>query len=230
MDSTDNSDAPNSSSRLSGVVRQSFGIFAAAVVLGFIYNNASPLGVKFGRLPSQHDSSLKPPTATMSASVPELAGKSNPPSMGYVNETVSMSIEAPGTNVNPNSITPGANQPHVHAPTESIEPRAVSWVEVAPMLAANKIVLIDVRPPQKYELAHIPGAISLPAVTPANELQAFGTKYPKETSFVVYCSSETCHVSKNMARTIARVCGYTNISYMPGGFAEYQAATARGTP
>jgi rhodanese-related sulfurtransferase len=66
----------------------------------------------------------------------------------------------------------------------------------------------------------------LPATSSVEELQAFVTKYPKSTAFVTYCGSDSCHVSRQLAEVLINICGYTNVSEMPGGYAEYTIATS----
>jgi rhodanese-related sulfurtransferase len=106
----------------------------------------------------------------------------------------------------------------------------LTWAQVKPLLTAGKVVLLDARLKAQYELSHIPGAISFPANSPAVDVQLFALKYPKETQFVVYCGSEQCHLSHQMAEVVFKICGYTNVSEMPGGYAEYLAAEPGDAP
>jgi hypothetical protein len=60
------------------------------------------------------------------------------------------------------------------------------------------------------------------------DVQQFALKYPKATPFVVYCGSDQCHLSHQMAEVLFTICGYTNVSVMPGGYAEYLAGEPAG--
>jgi rhodanese-related sulfurtransferase len=104
----------------------------------------------------------------------------------------------------------------------------LKWPEVKALLAEKKIVLVDARLKANYDISHIPGAISLPATALAPELQAFATAYPKETHFVTYCGSDSCHMSHALAESLVKICGYTNVSEMPGGWAEFNVAEPGG--
>lgn len=180
------------------VARPAIGILLAAVVLGVAYNSFSPLGVRAPR-PEE--------TSTVSAPSPAATIPSPP-----------VPVAPPPAPAVPAPIpTPAVAQPQFPE---------LKWAEVKTLLAQNKIVLVDARLKATYDISHIPGAISLPATSPAVELQAFATKYPKDTRFVTYCSSESCDMSLTLAQSLYKICGYTNVSHMPGGFVEYQTAEA----
>jgi rhodanese-related sulfurtransferase len=206
------------------------GILAAAVVLGLIYNHASPLGIES----STSDESTKTSSGWGSV-VPLPFSPANPTHAvrtGYVNQTVAMNLEratpltpppSPQAAPTPSAI-PTPNAPDSNpAPMQFVE---LKWPEVKALLVEKKIVLIDARLKANFDIAHIPGAISLPATSGAPELQEFATKYPKDTRFVTYCGSSSCHMSRALAESLVKICGYTNVSEMPGGFAEYQIAEA----
>jgi len=191
-------------------------ILVAAVALGVAYNNASPLRVRAAR----RGETVSPPFVRSGVGVPPaaLAARTD-----NVNQTVSMNLEMAGASlgttrpaslVNP---SPGSTPPGMQFPE-------LPWAQVKPLVAAGKVVLIDARLKAQYDLSHIPGAISFPGNSPAVDVQQFAFKYPKETQFVVYCGSEQCHMSHQMAEVLFKICGYTNVSEMPGGYAEYLAA------
>jgi len=175
-------------------------IFAAAMVLGVVYNGASPLG-------------LRPHETNAAASGP---AEPSVPRTGVFNETLSMTLETAQGSTLP---APVAAAPQSHIPTRT-------WPQVKTMLEAGKIVLVDSRPKSAYDLGHIPGAVLLPANAPLTELQAFAAKYSKDTPLVVYCNSSTCRSSQQLARQLLALGQFTNVSEMPGGFAEYTMAQA----
>lgn len=202
-------------------------ILAAACVLGLLYNGLSPLRVQDG---------------TARASAPALIATTAPlkPATvrtGVHNETLSLTLElppapagAPGTaRTSPPTPAPVpvANPPApVVAPSVGPVIPALKWPEVKGLLDAGKIVLIDARLKANYDIGHIPGAVLLPATSTAEELRAFSEKYPKPTAFVTYCGSESCHMSHQLAELLVKICGFTNVSHMPGGYAEYTIASA----
>ncbi len=193
-------------------------ILVAALALGVAYNNVSPLGVRTAR----HGESLQP----------DGSGAGNPSAgpavlAGDVNQTVSMSLEIAGPS--PSTPPPASAINPAPVPTPpAMQFAELTWAQVKPLLAAGQIVLLDARVKAQYDLSHIPGAISFPFTSPAADVQLFALKYPKETHFVVYCGSEQCHLSHEMAEVLFKICGYPNVSEMPGGYAEYLAAELAG--
>ena len=97
----------------------------------------------------------------------------------------------------------------------------LTWPQAKPLLAAGKILLIDGRTPAAYQIEHIPGAISLSVKSPPAEFAAFVTNYPKGTNIVVYCGSDMCDLSHELAVKLVRELGFTNVQEMPGGITEY---------
>ena len=106
---------------------------------------------------------------------------------------------------------------------------SLTWPQVKPLLDAGRIVLVDARAKTSYDVGHIPGAVALPAGSPALEVQAFAAKYSRQTVLIVYCASTACHLSRQLAETLIRTGGFTDVSEMPGGYAEYLAAQSAPT-
>jgi rhodanese-related sulfurtransferase len=206
-------------------------IFAAAMALGVAYNDVSPLGVRAAR----REGTASPQTialATRSAGTPSAMPAPLLPTVartGDVNQTVSMNLEMSGTSPG-TPLTASAVDPAPASTPPAMQFSELTWGQVKPLVAAGKVVLLDARLKANYELSHIPGAISFPFTSPAVDVQLFALKYPKQTQFVVYCGSEQCHMSHQMAEVLFKICGYTNVSEMPGGYAEYLAAEPAGAP
>jgi len=206
-------------------------ILVAAVVLGAAYNAVSPLGVRAGRrggTASPQSIALATPLAPTPISIPAPL-LPTVARTGDVNQTVSMNLEMAGTSPGTPPTAPAVNPAPASVPPE-MQFSELTWLQVKPLVAAGKVVLIDARLKANYDLSHIPGAISFPATSPAVDVQQFALKYPKQTQFVVYCGSEQCHMSHQMAEVLFKICGYTNVSEMPGGYAEYLAAEPAGAP
>jgi rhodanese-related sulfurtransferase len=102
------------------------------------------------------------------------------------------------------------------------EPQAVNWSEVKPRVEIGDLILVDVRTAAEYEAGHIPGSISLPAMSEAVELAAFRRAYETNTHLVLYCGSPRCALSKNFARRLVQDFGYRSVSYILGGYLEWQ--------
>ena len=204
------------------VALQVCGILLAAVVLGVAYNQSSPLGL---RATSAGDQSALP-VAIPGAEAPPIPSVAQP---GDGGRRLPVSTGAKVADLNP--ILPAPPVPSNQSPVAVANPPPfpeLKWPAVKALLAAKQIVLIDARLKETYLLSHIPGAVSLPAYSPPEELQAFAMKYPRHTRMVLYCNSDTCEMSHELAGKLARNYGYTNLSVMPGGFAEYVIAEPGG--
>lgn len=67
---------------------------------------------------------------------------------------------------------------------------------------APDFVLLDVRSPELYREAHLPGAINLPhGKITANRM----SQWPEETVFVVYCAGPHCNGADRAALRLARL-------------------------
>lgn len=67
----------------------------------------------------------------------------------------------------------------------------VSFEELMSRMEAGEVTLIDVRPKDEYEAAHIPGAISIPIEELAEQLHAL----PAKAKVVAYCRGPHCLMS-----------------------------------
>jgi len=89
------------------------------------------------------------------------------------------------------------------------------------------ITLVDARPKErKYDLGHIPGAISLPD-------SQFDTMAPKvlpadkAAALYFYCEGVTCVLSNNSALKAIKL-GYTNVKVVPEGYPGWEKAYGAG--
>jgi rhodanese-related sulfurtransferase len=83
----------------------------------------------------------------------------------------------------------------------------VSTDEVVRILANGSEPLLDVRSPEEYAIAHIPGSINLYE----KEVELVRQRYPdKTTRIVFYCNGPFCGKSKRLSEQLV-VLGYTNI-------------------
>jgi len=67
---------------------------------------------------------------------------------------------------------------------------------------APDFVLLDVRSPELYARAHVPGAVNLPH---RKIIESRLEEYPPETLFVVYCSGPHCNGADRAAARLARL-------------------------
>lgn len=89
-------------------------------------------------------------------------------------------------------------------------------VELSHMIEADEqINIIDVRGPEDFEKAHIPGAVNLP-VESWRMLEGLS----RDRTNVIYCYSHVCHLAAKAAMLFAEY-DYP-VMEMDGGFDEWQ--------
>jgi len=221
--------ATETSARTLSLGREMATLLALSTVLGVCYNQASPLGIRAARTSP----------VVMPAAAPGQGLATPLLRSAYSNETVAFSLELASATQPPPSekastmpVADGAPpyrpalDPDILAMSKNGLP-SLTWAQVKALLPTKRIVLLDARPKSRYDVSHIPGALSLPTTATLEELLAFATAYPKDTALVTYCSSDQCHLSAQLAEALIKVCGFTNVSDMPGGYAEYVSVESR---
>jgi rhodanese-related sulfurtransferase len=190
------------------VVRQLAAVAVASVVLGFAYNAASPIGIRWSEAPAV--TAANPLLQVVSAPAGQLDSPTqpSPPSVAQAS-SAPVSAHEPALVFEP--------EPLVHVP-----PSATTWAEVKPLLARGEVVLVDSRSRAAFEAVHIPGAVWLPEPPGEKEWTEFTTRHSRDQHLVVYCSSSSCSVSYRLAHRLAREGGYTFAQYMTGGLHEWQ--------
>lgn len=89
------------------------------------------------------------------------------------------------------------------------------------------ITLIDARPkPRKYDLGHIPGAISLPD-SQFDSLAVKTLPADKKAALYFYCEGLTCVLSNNSALKAIKM-GYTNVRVVPEGYPAWEKTFGAG--
>jgi rhodanese-related sulfurtransferase len=105
---------------------------------------------------------------------------------------------------------------------------AVSVAHVKKLLDEKApITLIDSRPKErKFDLGHIPGAISLPD-SQFDKLAAQVLPADKAAPLYFYCEGVTCVLSNNSALKAIKL-GYTNVKVVPDGYPAWEKAYGAG--
>ncbi len=80
------------------------------------------------------------------------------------------------------------------------ELRTVDRRELAGLVAAGDVVVIDVRPPAEYAAGHIPGARSVPP----DEVQRHLGGLPTDIEIVAYCRGPYCVYADEAVRELSR--------------------------
>ncbi len=82
----------------------------------------------------------------------------------------------------------------------------------------NSLLWVDARPDEQYASEHIPGAILLDEDRWSELLPQFLTTWSPEKKTVVYCSSQSCAASHEVARRLREEAGLKNIFVLHGGW------------
>ncbi len=94
----------------------------------------------------------------------------------------------------------------------------ISRKQLAEDVAADRAVILDVRPTVEYEEGHIPGAISIPP----DELSARLDELPRDRTIVAYCRGSYC-LFADEAVVLLRERGYQAYR-LEGGWPEWAVA------
>lgn len=99
--------------------------------------------------------------------------------------------------------------------------QGVSRADILRRAAAGEVLVLDVRPQDEYEVAHLPHARSLPV----DELKKRVAELPKDVPVVAYCRGPFCLMARD-AVELLRKKGYQAF-HLTDGVAEWRA---RGLP
>jgi rhodanese-related sulfurtransferase len=219
-----------------GILGQIIAVVGLGAVLGFTFNSASPLGIRFGSTPVAPGPASAPPEVSIqSAAVPSperVVAPPVPPQPRVVQVTERISV-APLPPVTA-AVFPAPNQPVPTVQTQSVaaltppaaelNPAPTHWPEVKTWVAEGRAVLVDVRHTPMFQAGHIPGAISLPEISPPEAFRSFLDQQPTNLIVVVYCSSTSCSQSARVANRLVHEFKWPKVRYMTGGYQEYQQA------
>ncbi len=95
-------------------------------------------------------------------------------------------------------------------------PQAQAWGE--------SVMWVDARPDAQYESEHIPNAILLNEDRWNELLPQMLTVWAPDKRVVVYCSSQSCAASHDVARRLREEAGLPNVFVLHGGWEVWKAA------
>lgn len=81
---------------------------------------------------------------------------------------------------------------------DSMEP--ISKDELLQRLQDDRVVVLDVRPPEEYQSGHIPGAVSMPL----GELKTRLDEIPKDREIIAYCRGPYCVLSAEAMKVLRK--------------------------
>ena len=91
---------------------------------------------------------------------------------------------------------------------------AIAWGQNA--------IWVDARPDDEFEKEHVPGAISLNEDRWNELLPQFLPQWSPEKKVVVYCSSQGCNASRDVARRLRNDAQLQNVFVLKGGWEEWK--------
>lgn len=102
----------------------------------------------------------------------------------------------------------------------------VAWKDARPFVESGDWVLVDARDEEQFEALHIPGAVSLPANSYPEMLTFFAEDHGTNKTVVVYCGTESCDISVELALRLRDELGCSDVRILDGGFLAWR----RGQP
>jgi rhodanese-related sulfurtransferase len=94
-------------------------------------------------------------------------------------------------------------------------------LRVRQMIKDTKVVLLDVRPKEIYDMGHLPGAFSFPLAAFDEVLDRLLTLVKKDSTILVYCSGVECTDSHTFAAHLVAL-NFKKVQVYAGGFREWQ--------
>lgn len=98
----------------------------------------------------------------------------------------------------------------------------VAWKEAEPRVRSGQWLLVDAREEEHYAARHIPGAVSLPVNAYPEMLEFFADEHGTAKTVVVYCGTEDCDTSAELAARLRNEAGFGDIRILDGGFLAWQ--------
>jgi rhodanese-related sulfurtransferase len=82
----------------------------------------------------------------------------------------------------------------------------------------DKVLWIDARPDEQFTQRHVPNAISLNEDRWDELLPQMLATWSPDRQVIVYCSSQSCAASHEVARRLREQAGLNNVSVLHGGW------------
>lgn len=82
-------------------------------------------------------------------------------------------------------------------------------------------IWVDARPDDEFARDHVPGAVSLNEDRWSELLRPFLAEWSPEKKIVVYCSSQGCNASREVARRLRAEAQLKNVFVLEGGWEEW---------
>ena len=100
----------------------------------------------------------------------------------------------------------------------------VTWTDVQPKVSSGEWLLVDARDEDQFAAEHILGAVSLPAASYEEMLLFFAEEHGREKPVVIYCGTEDCEMSSELAIRLRDEAGLKEIRILEGGILAWRRA------
>jgi rhodanese-related sulfurtransferase len=100
----------------------------------------------------------------------------------------------------------------------------VPWEEARPRVESGEWLLIDAREEDQFNAQHIPGALSLPSYAFPEAITFFAEEHGMDKVAVVYCGTEECDLSVELANRLRDEAGWKGVRILEGGFLAWRRA------
>ncbi len=97
----------------------------------------------------------------------------------------------------------------------------ITRTDLQALLSNPNLVLLEALPEAYFNQGHLPGARLFPVATARAQARIVAPR--KDAPIVVYCASDTCKNSDEVAKVLGDV-GYTDVRVYKGGKADWEAA------
>ncbi|MCK9588487.1 MAG: rhodanese-like domain-containing protein [Terrimicrobiaceae bacterium] len=109
------------------------------------------------------------------------------------------------------------------APPGPVLPDMLTLAQFSDFVENRRGTILDARYRIEHQLAHVPGALSLPRDEFAEAYAALKGQLDRARPIVIYCDGKDCEDSKLVQKAL-RDLGYGQVAVFKGGWAEWTAA------
>lgn len=219
--------------KILSVIFMSVVICFAAGFFGLFFNIVNPGGLSL--IPKNillEPSNIKAKMPVKPKPKPVIKAEVKPPVIVVPKPKPVVTVTTPVTvkKIEPVVVKPPVTEKHpvtkdsiVEEKVVKVDERKVDIKEAKRLLDEKKSVFVDARPEYTYIERHIKGAISLSASRFNYQYEKIKDTLNKDGHYVIYCSSETCHLSDIVADHLKEN-GFKNIKIFSAGWDSWIAA------
>jgi 3-mercaptopyruvate sulfurtransferase SseA len=112
---------------------------------------------------------------------------------------------------------------HPHRPLwHKPSPKGEVSIQQVEQWPTSAVLWLDARSQEQYQLDHVPGALSLNEDQWEENLAQVVTAWQPGLKVVVYCDSNSCDASHQVATRLEREMGWSDVYVLQGGWRTWQ--------